>query len=307
VVAYAHLEWRWAGLPWVPVALVGTAVSFLVGFKNNATYDRAWEARTIWGAIVNGSRSWALMVRDLPAPSAAVNDASVRDATHALIYRHLAWITALRWQLRAPRVWENHHDAASVSFRAGRFTVDEHARPLSEALAELLPADEVHEATTAANAATMILSRQSAQIRALRDAGVIGDYACVALMQRITDSVDQQGRCERIKNFPYPRQFATANIMFVRLFVVLVPFGLVREFDALGPSRVWMTVPISVLVSWVFLTMERVGESTANPFQGDANDVPITALSRTIEIDLRAMLGESPLPPPLTPVNGILM
>nr|MCU0649699.1 multidrug transporter [Gemmatimonadaceae bacterium] len=267
----------------------------------------AWEARTIWGAIVNGSRTWAMMVRDLPTPTAVVPADFVRDATRTLIHRHLAWVTALRWQLRAPRAWENHQEAGNVAFRAGRFTVDEHTRPLAEALSPLLSAEDARDATTAANAATMILAQQSAHVRTLRDAGVIGEYTAVALLQRIADSVDQQGRCERIKNFPYPRQFSTANVMFVRLFVVLVPFGLVREFDVPGTLRVWLTVPISVLVSWVFLTMERVGEATANPFQGDANDVPITALSRTIEIDLRAMLGESPLPPPLTPVNGILM
>jgi ion channel-forming bestrophin family protein len=70
---------------------------------------------------------------------------------------------------------------------------------------------------------------------------------------------------------------------------------------------VWLNIPFSLIVAWVFMSLERVGEATENPFEGSANDVPITALSRTIEIDLREMLNEKELPPPLTPVNNILM
>jgi putative membrane protein len=65
VVLYKVLGWTWLALPWLPIALLGTAVAFVVGFKNNASYDRMWEARRIWGAIVNGSRSWGIMVKGL--------------------------------------------------------------------------------------------------------------------------------------------------------------------------------------------------------------------------------------------------
>ena len=115
-----------------------------------------------------------------------------------------------------------------------------------------------------------------------------------------------QGQCERIKNFPYPRQFATLNLMFVRLFIALVPFGMLGEFAKLGGDFVWLTIPFSALVAWVFNMMERIGESTENPFEGSANDVPITALTRTIEIDLREMLDETDIPEPLKPQNLIL-
>jgi ion channel-forming bestrophin family protein len=124
---------------------------------------------------------------------------------------------------------------------------------------------------------------------------------------RLADLYDQQGKCERIKNFPYPRQFASINLFFIWLFVFLIPFGVLNEFSKLGPYFVWLTIPFSVIVSWVFTSLEKIGESTENPFEGSANDVPITALSRTIEIDLREMLGETELPEPLQPVNKILM
>ena len=87
----------------------------------------------------------------------------------------------------------------------------------------------------------------------------------------------------------------------------MLPFGILNEFQKLGDDFVWLTIPFSVIVSWVFTSMEKVGESTENPFEGSANDVPITAMSRTIEIDLRDMLDEENLPAPIAAENKILM
>jgi putative membrane protein len=125
----------------------------------------------------------------------------------------------------------------------------------------------------------------------------------------------QQGRCERIKDFPYPRQYATVNSFFIKLFCLLLPFGLLREFDRLNDSvegvikgnMVWLVIPFSVLISWMYTSLDRVGESTENPFDGSANDVPISQMCRTAEIDLRELLGEADLPPPLEPRNNIVL
>ena len=96
-------------------------------------------------------------------------------------------------------------------------------------------------------------------------------------------------------------------MVFVKIFLLLVPFGMLGEFAKQGEGFVWLTIPFSILVCWIFNTMEKIGESTENPFEGGANDVPITAITRSIEIDLREMLGEKDIPAPLTPVNDILM
>ncbi|HYW49908.1 MAG TPA: bestrophin family ion channel, partial [Gemmatimonadaceae bacterium] len=144
-------------------------------------------------------------------------------------------------------------------------------------------------------------------LRELARRGAIGAYRHVALAQRLAELYEHQGRCERIKNFPYPRQFATLNYWFIRIFVWLVPFGMLQEFRKLDTAALWLAIPFSVIVTWIFLALEKVGESTENPFEGSANDVPITALSRTIEIDLRQMLNETDIPKPLAAVNDILM
>jgi putative membrane protein len=137
----------------------------------------------------------------------------------------------------------------------------------------------------------------------------------VEMQRTLKEFYIQQGRSERIKNFPYPRQFATINSMFVKLFSFLLPFGMLREFDKLNESvegimkgnMIWLVIPFSVLISWVFTSLEQVGESTENPFEGAPNDVPISQMCRMIEIDLREMLGETDLPPALEPKNNIIL
>ncbi len=126
------------------------------------------------------------------------------------------------------------------------------------------------------------------------------------LQRVLAELLAQQGASERIKNFPYPRQYATMNLWFVHLFVLLIPFGMLKEFETLGGPLVWLTVPFSALAAWIFTTMEKVGESTENPFEGSANDVPITAMSRAIEIDLGQMLGETDLPKAILADHNIL-
>jgi putative membrane protein len=91
------------------------------------------------------------------------------------------------------------------------------------------------------------------------------------------------------------------------LLALLLPFGMLNEFAKISESAVWLTIPFSVIVGWVFTSLERVGERTENPFEGAANDIPMTSLSRTIEIDLREMLDGTDLPQPISAINKIVM
>jgi putative membrane protein len=195
----------------------------------------------------------------------------------------------------------------NVAYQRGRYAVAEWTGDLGADLAALVGPGEAARVLRAANRATQLVALQSAEIADLAARGALEPNRHVALARVLADLYEQQGRCERIKNFPYPRQFASINLFFVRLFVGLVPLGLLGEFQKLGDGAVWLTVPFSAVVGWVFTGLERVGQSTENPFEGSANDVPITALSRTIEIDLREILGEADVPPPLAPERDILM
>jgi putative membrane protein len=309
-VLYALVGWTWLTIPWVPIAMVGTAVAFIVSFKNNATYNRLWEARQIYGAIVNSSRTWAIMAIDFVTGQHArgpVTDAELQATRTRLVHRHIAWLHAMRFQLRAPRAWEHMIKVYNREYRKHYAVEEQDGRKLEEFIEGLLPPQEKALVLSKSNVATQIIAQQSHDLQGLVAAGLIDDFRHMEMQRQLADLYDQQGKCERIKNFPYPRQYATINLMFVRLFNALVPFGMLGEFAKLGSGYVWLTIPFTALVAWVFIMMERIGEATENPFEGSANDVPITAMTRTIEIDLREMLGEKDVPEPLKPQGVILM
>lgn len=297
-ILFQVFDLKWIALPWVPVALVGTAAAFVVGFKNTQTYNRLWEARQIWGAIVNTSRTWGMMSKDFVKAD--------KSEIEQLIYRHCAWLTALRFQLRKPQTWENSNKNYNIEYR-NYYSVPEWQSTLEEELRKYLTEEENNYVLGKKNRATQLIALQSKHMKELRAKGKIEQYEYVELERRLADLYDHQGKCERIKNFPYPRQFASINLFFVWLLVLMLPFGMLNEFQKLGEHFVWLTIPFTVIVSWVFTSMEKVGEATENPFEGGANDIPMAALCRTIEIDLRDMLDESPLPDPITPSNNILM
>jgi putative membrane protein len=297
-ILYQVFNWHWLAIPWLPVTLVGTAAAFLVGFRNTQTYNRLWEARQIWGAIVNTSRSWGMLVK-----ACVHND---EGAHRELLYRHCGWLTALRHQLREPRSWESMEKPRNREFRQG-FSVPEYQIALGDDLKPYLSPAEWSYIMDKKNRATQLLVRQSEHLARLQKEGRIDPLNFVELERLLIDLYEQQGKCERIKNFPYPRQFASVNLYFVWLLVILLPFGMLNEFRSFGEHFTWLTIPFTVIVGWVFTMLESIGVATENPFEGGPNDVPISALSRTIEIDLRDMMDETDLPQPLVAVNKILM
>jgi len=165
------------------------------------------------------------------------------------------------------------------------------------------------------NRAAQLLSVQSTALRKLYDEGMLDNFRFMGMHSALTQFSEHQGKSERIKNFPYPRQYATINTLFIRLFCILLPFAMLSEFDSLNNTvsgvlkgyMVWLVIPFSVLISWVYTSLDQVGESTENPFEGSPNDVPISQMSRTVEIDIREMLGETDLPPVLQPKNNIIL
>lgn len=309
-VLYQLLDWTWLILPWLPIALLGTAVAFVVGFKNNASYDRLWEARRIWGSITNNSRSWGIMVKDYVSNRHAKTPLSPEalKQVHLHLYnRHFAWLTALRYQLRETKNWEAINLPHNREYRNKWFRVEEQDGNMQEALKKYLTPEEFDSVMSKTNKAAQILALQSRHLESLLNQGLIEDFRHMDLEKMLVELFNQQGASERIKGFPYPRQFASLNNWFIKIFVALVPFGMLQEFAKLGDTFVWMAIPFSVLSGWVFTTMERIGETSENPFEGSANDVPITAIARNIEIDLLDMLDVPHQLKPIAIQNNILV
>ncbi len=306
---YHYAGFDWLRLPPTALAVLGTAVSFYLGFKGNAAYGRLWEARKIWGGIVNSSRTWGAFVRDYVtlhfAPEGTTADL---EAIHReLVYRHVAWLGALRTQLRRHKSWETKHNSAK-RFRQLRRTEDMSNERLRSRIEGLVPDDELEWVMDRKNIATQLIAKQSERLRELHAQGLIDDFRHMELSGLIEEFYTLQGKAERIKNFPLPRQYASANSWFVSIFVFGIPLSLVPTFaEREGLIDLYLAIPCSVVLAWIFLTWNKIVDWSENPFDGLGNDVPVDALSRTIEIDLREMLGETDLPPAHAPKNNILM
>jgi ion channel-forming bestrophin family protein len=301
-VLYQVLNWKWMALPWSPIATVGTAAAFLLAFRNNSTYDRLWEARIVWGAITNLSRAWGIQVRDMIVS----DDPDIRDFKIGLVRRHIAWLTALRFQLREKRIWERMekpHNRRYLKF----YHVPEWGSDLGSEIRRHLADFQWSQVKETRNVAAQIIALQSADLNYAFDRGWLDSFRFSQLMETLSRLYDEQGKCERIKDTPYPRQFAMLNLSFIRVFIVMIPFGLLQEFARVGETAVWLTVPISFVVTWIIHCIEKIGEHSENPFQGGPDDTPMASIARNVEIDLKEMIRDSAIPAPLKPKNSIIM
>ena len=305
VTLYHYLNLKWLGIPWTVVALLGTATAFIVAFKNTQTYNRTLDAQQVWTGILNSSRAWGTLSRDFISDS---------EKSKKLIYRHLAWLTVLRYEMRGYRIWEASQKKHNAEYKQ-YYCIPEQKTALQEELSKYLDDDELNYVLTTKNKATQILSLQSKMLKELYNNQEIVVLQFVDMERTIKEFFSQQGKSEHIKDSPYPRQYAIINTFLVKLFCFLLPFGMLKEFDKLNESvegimkgnMVWLVIPFSVIISWMYTSLNQVGESTENPFEGSPNDVPISQISRIIEIDLKEMLGETNLPPFLEPQHNIIL
>lgn len=302
-------------LPWLPMSVIGTAVAFYVGFKNNQSYDRMWEARKIWGGIINDSRAWGMMIDGYISNlfrDKDLDESELHAIKKKFIYRHIGWLYAHRSQLLVPTTWEHVNQGGHIGKRAsyyqkkfGTGLVDDEITRTE--LKNFLPENEHDRLINHVNTATQIINEQSRELLKLREQNIIDDFRHTQLEELLRTFYTLQGKNERIKKFPLPRQYANMSRYFVAIFIILLPFSMIPELMKIGEWGIWLSVPITALIGWVYVMMEVIGDYSENPFQGMANDIPMMSLCRVIEIDLREMLGETDLPPKVEAKNGVLM
>jgi ion channel-forming bestrophin family protein len=286
-------------LPWQPISVTGIAVAFYLGFKNNSSYDRTWEARKIWGAIVNDSRSFATGILTLTNPTVSF------ETKKKIIFRHLAWLLALKHAMRKMKTWE-HNGAVEKLVFTPHFR-EECLRGVLPEIEKYLDPHEFEELKSYSNYPTQLLKNQSIAIKELRESNEISDYKQVWFHQMISKLYDNQGMTERIKNFPFPRQYASTGLFINYIFCALIPLGLLDIFEQSTELHYWLTIPFSGIIIWIFFLVDRIGDYSENPFEAAYNDVPISSISRAIEIDLLEMLHEKDIPEPYPVENGFLM
>ncbi len=305
VSIYYFFDLSWLKIPWTPLALIGTAVAFVIGFQNNSAYDRIWEARKIWGGIVNTSRTFGMFLQDMLTNEHTENpvpEAELQNEIKTITYRHIAWMTALRHAIRTSKPWETNINEKSN--REWDINPPEFTANLEDDIKPYISESDFEYIQSKNNKQTALLYLQSHHLKRLKDKGIIWEFSFLELENILQECFTLQGKSERIKNFPYPRQFATLNHFFMWIFVMFLPLALIPQFSEIGSEFatshplisdlfVWLSIPFYVVVAWVFHTMERIGRTGENPFEGTANDVPISTIARGIEIDLRQNLGET--------------
>jgi putative membrane protein len=240
-----------------PFQIVGVALAILVGFRNNAAYDRWWEGRKLWGGIINASRSLARQMTSFTEDS---------EAARRVLMRHVAWAHALAAHLRG--------------------------EPAAPAAAPWLSAVDADRVAGARNVPETLLELQGRDLVALG----VSEERLARLDSTLTELANHQGGCERIRNTPLPVAYRFFTRAFVRGYCLLLPFGLL---ETLGVA----TIFVVAAMAFVFLVVETVGGLLQDPFTRGAYGLPLSAMSRTIEIDLRSALGERDLPAPLAPVD----
>lgn len=253
-----------------PFTIVGVALSIFLAFRNNAAYDRFWEARKLWGALVNETRSLTRQTLTLLQAEPPFF-AERRWLQEQIVHLTISYCHALRIHLRDGS-WDELHIDDDVK----RALESEHNRP------------------------NAILSELGALVAQARARHFVSEYAHMMLEQRVVELTGIQGGCERIKSTPIPLSHTALTHRITALYLLTLPLGL---YDSVG-----MLTPLVVfVVGFAFLGLDTIGDEMEDPFGFDLNDLPLEALCRTIEINLRQRLGETELPElPEPDAHGIL-
>ena len=262
-VSYYALQFK---APSLPLTLFGTVLALLIGFRDNSAYQRWWEGRVLWGAMINASRSLSREARNfLPVDEA-------HDLRRTIVIRQIAYVNALRCQLRR--------------------------QPVDEQVLKFLSRGEAEPALTRSNIANGLLDGTGRRIDDARRRGWIDTIQQTRMEATMVDIANAQGGMERIKNTPLPNQYRFFPTLFTHIFCILLPIGLVETLGYATPLG-------STLAGLMFLAVLQIGDDLVDPFANTVHDVPLTAMCRTIEIDLLQSIGD-PAPEPTKPVKGVL-
>jgi ion channel-forming bestrophin family protein len=266
-----------ASLTTVPFTLVGLALSIFLGFRNNTSYDRYWEGRRLWGALVNASRSLCRQILTLllePLDSGDVRIKELGDLQRDMVYALIAFVHALRLHLRE--------------------------QPWREELRPYLPEAEWQALGPERNIPVALVHSLGLKLQQAARRGWVHPFHLAALDASLTELTAIQGGCERIKSTPLPYCYTALIRRIVSVYCLTLPFGIIDTVGLLTPL-------VAFMVGYAFFGLDAIGSEIENPFGTDDNDLPLAALSRLVEINLRQRLGETDLPEPLRPQDGLLL
>lgn len=252
-------------------ALMGTALSLILAFRTGQAYDRWWEARKIWGEIINDSRS---LIRASMSFVKEPAEPAGKSLIESLVKRQVAWCYALGSTLRKQDAFIHASDFLSREER-----------------------ERVSEFKNIPNA---LLREHSMTLHDARHANIINDFGLQRLDEIVMRLTDCMGKCERIKNTVFPTPYTRIVHFIIYVFSISLIFGIDDPYGLIE-------IPVTIILTIVFLSLERIAIILQDPFENNPSDIPVTAIARNIEIDLKQMIGEEDLPRPIMPQRNYLL
>jgi putative membrane protein len=258
-IIYHNYHFSRITIPLAIPAVLGTVISLLLGFRSNQAYDRWWEARHIWGAVVNESRTLARQVMSFTHNSYHSED--VKAFQERIIRRQIAWTFALGHHLR-------NEDAM-------------------QGLEKHLDKNELEALRSIDNVPSALIDNMGQDLRLAFDKGWINSYQQVEIDRTITRLCDAMGKCERIKNTVFPSTYSLYIHLSLMLFIGLLPFGVIEYFG-------FIEVPLVVAISACFLLIEKMAIHLQDPFENKPTDTPVTTIAAGIEKNLLQLYQMAP-------------
>ena len=247
-------------LPEMPLtipAFIGTAISILLSFKLSQSYDRWWEARKVWGAIVNDSRSLVIQLQSLTSKG---NDEKIKK----IAFRQIAWCYSLGQSLRELIATDN--------------------------LVEFISDEELKEIKKHNNKPLALLQLNASDIKQLKETNQLDIFSQLQLDNTLVRLCDAQGKAERIKTTVFPVTYRLFLHAIIYLFVVTLAIAL--RVDGL------FEIPLLVAISSAFFLLEKTATHMQDPFENRPTDTAMTAITKTIEINIKQLLKETEVPKP---------
>ena len=240
-------------------AFLGTAIALLLSFKLSQSYDRWWEARKIWGSIVNDSRTLVMQLHSF-------TNKENRTVTDRMAYRQIAWCYSLSQNLRNENASEN--------------------------INEFIGQQELNAISNQNNTPLALLANQSQDLAILHNDALVNDFQQIQIDNTLVQLCASMGKAERIKNTPFPKPYRLTLHLFIFIFLITLSVSL-TEMPSLAE------IPFLIFISIPFFLMEKIAFNIQDPFENKPMDIPMTSISRTIEINIKELLGDKNSPKPI--------
>lgn len=251
-----------AEIPIMPIAIptfLGTAISVILSFKLSQSYDRWWEARKIWGSIVNESRNFVLQLQSFVT-------AGNENIIKTIAYRQIAWSFSLGQTLRGQSATDNLDKF--ISETDFTFINKHHNKQLA------------------------LLQLNTLAIAELKNNSQLDLFSQVQINNTLVNLTNALGMAERIKNTVFPVTYRYFLHLIIYLFVITLSISL-RDIES------YFEIPLLLVISCAFFLLEKTATDLQDPFNNQPTDTPVTAIATTIEINIKQLLNETDLPEPI--------